>query len=144
MFSKSCEYAFRAVVYLCSRPADEPVAKIAEIAEEIKAPMHYTSKVLQQLSRKSIIGSQKGPSGGFYIDARHANIKLIEVVKVIDGDKIFTGCAMGIIPCSESNPCLMHERFKGIRNSLRDMLQDISVSQLAEGLHAGTMNLKLY
>lgn len=144
MFSKSCEYAFRAVVYLCSRSSEDPIAKIKEISDAIKAPMHYTSKVLQQLSRKGIIGSQKGPNGGFYVDGRFTNTKLIEIVKVIDGEKIFTGCAMGIMPCSETNPCVLHERFKKIRNELNEMMQDITIHQLADGLHSGELKMKLY
>ena len=143
MFSKSCEYAFRAVIFLCSKSSGSPVAKIQEIAEEIQAPMHYTSKVLQQLSKAGIIGSAKGPGGGFFINASHSKTKLLEIVEVIDGNKVFAGCAIGLIPCSEKNPCPLHDRFKSVREDLKKMLTEVTIKEITLDLFNGKVKLKV-
>ena len=105
--------------------------------------MHYTSKVLQQLSKAGIIGSSKGPGGGFFINASHAKVKLLEIVKVIDGNKVFTACAIGLIPCSEKNPCPLHERFNGIREDLKTMLTEVTIKELTLDLFNGKVKLKV-
>lgn len=143
MFSKSCEYAFRAIIFLSSRNTSSPVVKIQEIAEAIQAPMHYTSKVLQSLSREGIVGSLKGPGGGFFVDGTHAKIPLLEIVRVIDGDKVFSGCAIGLIPCSEKNPCPLHERFKAVRDDLKKMLSACTIKELTDDLYSGKLKLKI-
>ncbi len=143
MFSKSCEYAFRAVIFLSSQSAVSPIVKIQEIAESINAPMHYASKVLQQLSKAGLIGSVKGPGGGFFIDNTHAKVRLVEIVKVIDGDKVFKGCAIGLIPCSEKNPCLLHDEFKVIRNKLAAMLTETSIKDITEDIFKNGLKPKV-
>lgn len=142
MFSKSCEYAIRAIIFICSKKVTEGVVKIQEIAEAIDAPVSYTSKILQELSRLHIIGSMKGPHGGFYIDESHGKIKLIEIVKAIDGDKIFAGCGLGIKQCSEKNPCPLHNEFKSIRNDIKRMLESTTIDQLSSKLRDGLATLK--
>jgi DNA-binding IscR family transcriptional regulator len=56
MFSKSCEYAIRAVIFICTKKEENKVVKIQEIAEAVGAPVYYTSKILQQLSRLKLTG----------------------------------------------------------------------------------------
>ncbi len=142
MFSKSCEYAIRAIIFISSKRKTQKVVKIQEIAEAIDAPAYYTSKILQELSRQQIIGSLKGPAGGFFIDEQHGKITLIEIVRAIDGEKIFTGCGLGIAICSEKNPCPLHNEFKSIRNNLRKMLENTTIEKLSGKLLSGLASLK--
>lgn len=142
MFSKACEYGIRAVIYIVSASASGKKAGIKDICEHIKAPEPFTAKVLQNLSRMGIISSSKGPNGGFYLEEDAEDIRLIDVVKAIDGDKLFTGCAMGIEVCSEQRPCPIHGQFKSIRDSLRVMLENTSIQEVAQDLEKGLVFLK--
>ena len=142
MFSKACEYGIRATIYIASKSRNGEKAGIKDICKEIGAPEHFTAKILQNLSRMKIISSVKGPNGGFYLDENDKNIKLIDVVKAIDGDKLFTGCGLGIKECSETKPCPIHNEFKVIRNSLQSMLEKTSIMDLTEDLERGLAFLK--
>jgi Rrf2 family protein len=142
MFSKSCEYAIRAIIFICSKKGSDKIVKIQEIAAAVDAPLSYTSKILQALARQNIIGSAKGPNGGFYIDKQYKKIKLIDIVQAIDGDKIFTGCALGIKQCSEKNPCPLHNDFKKIRENIKKMLELTTVEKLSNKLLNGLTTLK--
>lgn len=141
MFSKACEYGIRAVIYIVAKSKDGKKVGIKDICREINAPEHFTAKILQNLSRMEIINSTKGPSGGFFIEEGR-DIKLIEIVRAIDGNKLFTGCALGIKECSEIKPCPVHFEFKQIRDSLQYMLASTSVHELTEGLEKGLVFLK--
>ncbi|GAA0189169.1 Rrf2 family transcriptional regulator [Fulvivirga kasyanovii] len=142
MFSKACEYGIRATIYIASRSRQGERAGIKDICKEIGAPEHFTAKILQNLSRMKIISSVKGPNGGFYLDEGAKNIKLIDVVRAIDGDKLFTGCGLGIKECSETKPCPIHNEFKAIRNSLQQMLERTSLTDLTKDLEKGLVFLK--
>ncbi|MFY8110245.1 MAG: RrF2 family transcriptional regulator [Bacteroidia bacterium] len=142
MFSKSCEYAIRAVIFICTKKEENKVVKIQEIAEAVGAPVYYTSKILQQLSRLKIMGSLKGQNGGFYMGQEHKEIRLIDIVNAIDGDKIFNGCALGLSSCSETKPCPLHAQFKSIRKEIKDMLESTTIHELSKNLLKGKTTLK--
>ncbi|GAA4143761.1 Rrf2 family transcriptional regulator [Sphingobacterium kyonggiense] len=144
MFSKSTEYAIRAVFYIAKSTQLGRKVGIKEIASNIESPEAFLGKILQELSKNGIIRSIKGPNGGFYLTEEEMNKKLIEVVKAIDGDNIFTGCGMGLQQCSEKYPCPLHNEFKAIRNDLTRMLNRITLSQFNDELILGNLNLNRF
>ncbi|MGN5955716.1 RrF2 family transcriptional regulator [Sphingobacterium lactis] len=144
MFSKSTEYAIRAVFYIAKSTQLGRKVGIKEIASNIESPEAFLGKILQELSKNGIIRSIKGPNGGFYLTEEEMNKKLIEVVKAIDGDNIFTGCGMGLQQCSEKYPCPLHNEFKAIRNDLTRMLNRITLSQFNDELILGSLNLNRF
>ncbi len=108
-----------------------------EIAAYVDAPEPFTAKILQELVRKKIIGSQKGPTGGFYVSKEHEGFTLKDLVVVIDGDELFSGCGLGLRQCSESNPCPLHHEIVKVRTEVIQMLTKKSLKQLAEEVESG-------
>ena len=144
MFSKSCEYGIRAMIYIAGQSMKERRVSLKDIAEEIDSPVAFTAKILQQLSRSNLVDSVKGPTGGFEIQpARMKKISLGAIVKAIDGDSIFKTCGLGLKQCSEKRPCPVHHQFKFIRENLCRMLDDTSLFELSLGLKDGSTYLKL-
>ncbi len=144
MFSKACEYAIRSVIFIAVSSMKAERVGFKEIAKEIDAPEAFTAKILQKLSKSGIIDSIKGVGGGFEIPVyRLDEIKLCEVVNVIDGDAIYKGCGLGLAQCSEVHPCPVHEKFKLIREGLRKMLETTTLKELANGTKSGDTFLKV-
>src|SRR5699024_1798855 len=105
-------YGIRAVLYIVGKSLNEERARIKEIAKEIDAPEAFTAKVLQKLTKKGLLESITGPHGGFYLqEEKMEKIRLIEVVKAIDGADIFEGCGLGLLHCNASHPCPIHQEF---------------------------------
>ena len=142
MFSKRCEYALRAMLFVGQKSKDGNKTGFREIAREIDSPEYFIAKILQELSRKKLIRSQKGPSGGFYIDEKGMKCSLAEIVKAIDGDKIFTGCGLGLKECSEKMPCPIHHKFKKIRKEIFEMLHSAKLDEFDEQLEKKIFFLK--
>lgn len=141
MFSKSAEYAIRAVFFIAKSSYLGRKVGIKEIASNIDSPEPFLGKILQELSRSGIICSSKGPNGGFYLTEVEMNKKLSEVIKAIDGDEIFIGCAMGLSQCSEEFPCPLHNEFKAIRTELTRVLNRVSLAEFNDELVLGQLQL---
>ncbi|MGO1245547.1 MAG: RrF2 family transcriptional regulator [Sphingobacterium sp.] len=141
VFSKTCEYAIRAVFYISQRTHEGYKTGIKEIASNIDSPEPFLAKILQKLAKAGIVQSVKGPNGGFYIDIASFDRPLSDIVEAIDGAEIFTGCAMGLSFCSEVNPCPLHNDFKEVRNRITEMLHRTSISQFDEELIRGQLSL---
>lgn len=142
MFSKTCEYAMRSVFFIAHRTAAGGKVGIKEIAQGIGSPEPFLAKILQDLCRKGIVKSSKGPNGGFYLDEENLKLPLSDIVKAVDGDGLFTGCGLGLEYCSEINPCPLHHQFKNLRNKIYLMLRNTSIGQFNEDLNIGITALK--
>ena len=142
IFSKTCEYAMRAVFFIAAKTADGGRVGIKEIATGIGSPEHFLAKILQDLSRRGVIQSAKGPNGGFYVDEVILNMPLSSIVEAVDGNGIFTGCGLGLEQCSEDNPCPIHHDFKSIRNQIQALLKTTKIGEFNEDLNLGIAVLK--
>lgn len=123
MFSKTCEYAIRALIYIANRSNGGQKTGIKDIAAGIDSPAHFIAKILQDLSRRGLVQSMKGPNGGFYVEEDSLNTSLADIVTAIDGNKIFSGCGLGLKECSETHPCPLHNEFLKLRNDMHAMLE---------------------
>ena len=142
MFSKTCEYAIRAMIFIAQKSRDGNKVGIKEIAKGIDSPEHFIAKILQELGRKRLLQSMKGPTGGFYLDTEALNCSLADIVRVVDGDRLFTGCGLGLKQCSESHPCPIHHEFKTVRRGLSQMLENAKLGEFTEELEKSLTFLK--
>ena len=96
MFSKTCEYAIRASIFIAKQSYENKRTTICEISENIGSPKSFTAKILQILAKKEIVHSVKGIGGGFEIPKEYINkISLAQIVDAIDGENIYKGCGLG-------------------------------------------------
>ena len=89
MFSRSCQYALQAVLYIALHGQAKKSISAKEIAGSQGIPLHFLSKILQLLVRHNILDSIKGPKGGFSLNKPAEELKLLEIVEVIDGAERF-------------------------------------------------------
>jgi len=141
MFSKTCEYAIRAVMFITRETKDGRRVGVKEIAEGIDSPVYFIAKILKELSKRGIVQSLKGPTGGFFMDGNSLNHTVADVVMAIDGDKLFHGCILGLSECSEKQPCPLHAEFKKIRKELRELLTQTKLGELQDKFDVATFYL---
>jgi len=142
MFSKACEYAIRAMIYIAQRSNSGERTGIKEISKSIDSPEPFMAKILQNLGRKGIVMSAKGPNGGFYVQGKTSRVSVADIVKAIDGNQLFTGCGLGLKACDRKKPCPIHDEFKAIRTQLKSVLESTTIDQLSRGLDKGLSFLK--
>jgi Rrf2 family protein len=138
MFSKSCQYGIKAVIYVAKKSLDNVRVKIGDIAEATGSPEAFTAKILGSLTKNQIVISVKGPYGGFEISPQKMKeITVSQIVYAIDGDSIYNGCALGLNECNAAEPCPMHEKFVHVRDDLKNMLKTTTIHDLATNLKLG-------
>lgn len=142
IFSKTCEYAIRAVFYIAHKSVSGKRVGIKDIAAGIDSPELYLAKILQDLSRKGLISSFKGPNGGFYVGDESLRRPVSDIVEAIDGDRLFYGCALGLKQCSAVNPCPLHAQFESIRREIHALLKNTTIGGFNEELLQGVLSLK--
>ena len=143
MFSNSCEYGLRAIIFIAQQTTKNHKVSLSTISAEINSPQAFTAKILQKLTRNNIVKSIKGPYGGFEIEIHKLDtITLRDVVDIFDGDTIYTRCGLGLSQCNENSPCPMHHKFVKIRGELKNMLENTTLSGLLQDLDTNLLQLK--
>jgi len=78
------EYAFRAVIYLASRPVGE-LSRVSDIAGAADIPSSYLSKIMRRLCAAGVVRSYRGPRGGFRLARPAESITLREAIEAVEG-----------------------------------------------------------
>lgn len=133
IFSRQCEYALQAVLYLALRPEGE-MTSARELTGRLGIPYHFLGKILQSLTRKGLLHSLKGPTGGFALAIPSHNITLFDIVEAVDGVDFTRKCVLGFPECSGENPCAVHNTWSGLREGVHAMLVKKNVAELARGM----------
>lgn len=141
MFNKETEYALRGMVYIELQNLKKRRPGTAEIAKEIEAPPFFTAKILQRLVRFGFLESLKGKGGGFFFDPDKPDLPLIKLITATEGDRSFSGCGIGLKHCDKNNPCPLHEKYAPIRESINNLISDVTVQSLAKKVYKKEINL---
>ena len=142
MFSKSCEYAIKAMIFVAQKSKNEARVGIKEIVKGTDSSEHFIAKIMQDLSRRKLVHSVKGPNGGFYLDKEDLKASIADIVKAMDGEKLYTDCVLGLKACSEKNPCPVHFEFKEIKRNLIGMIENNTIGDFNKKLDSGKFFLK--
>jgi Rrf2 family protein len=91
-------------------------------------------KILQELVRKGLLVSRRGPGGGFRLARRPELITLRDVVAAIDGLDHYLECAVGLERCADDSPCPLHDTWKGLRAQVMNYLETTTLDQMARAV----------
>ncbi len=143
MLSNSSKYALKAVLYLAIHTSSENKILARDLASLINVPPAYIAKLLQELVRKNLAHSEKGPHGGFYLDELNKNEPVINFIYAIDGEDKLNSCLLGLSHCNHLNPCPLHHLANPMRDALLNNLKHKCINDLVIDIKNGKSSLPL-
>ena len=139
MLSNSCRYAIRAVIYLASRHPEKSNLGIKEISKDLELPTPFMAKILQQLAKKKVLSSTKGPNGGFSLLKKAESITVLEIIKIIDGEGFIKNCIIHDGSCAEvkrnKKTCPIHDDYSKTRTELINLFKTRTIAELVKTVH---------
>ncbi len=130
LFSRQCQYALQAVLYLALKREGEWTS-IKELTRKLGIPYYFVAKILQDLTRKGMLKSRKGPTGGFALGMEAKDITLLSIVEATDGLRFQTNCVLGFPDCGGEHPCSVHEKWGALRDQITSMLTSRNIASMA-------------
>ena len=138
MFSKSCEYAIRAAIYVTKQSIKKRKVSQREVAQKTNSPEAFTAKILHKLVKANVLNATKGPNGGLFVEEANLNkVKLAQIVFAIDGNRLFDECSLGTDTCDAKKPCVLHHHFIKVRGEIRVILETTTLHTLAHQVMSG-------
>lgn len=134
-FTKRADYALLALGYLTAVSLSEAdrLVTTKEIAEHYNIPIELLAKIMQALSKRQIVASFPGPTGGYRMVRDASEISIASVVKLIDGQ-------MGIVHCSNGNDtgcdqfdrCTIRNPLTLIEERMYELLEKMSIQDIVK------------
>ncbi|MBV6439081.1 MAG: Rrf2 family transcriptional regulator [Haliscomenobacteraceae bacterium CHB4] len=141
MFSKTFGYALRAITYVAIHGNDGKKVSLLDLSQYLDIPYYFLGKIMQEMVRHGILDSIKGPSGGFFTNGSTLDTSLIQILKITDGNLVFSQCALGIKRCNTEHPCPLHNDFAACRNGMLQALSSKKIRTLVDEIRAGEIYL---
>ncbi|MBN1252808.1 MAG: Rrf2 family transcriptional regulator [Bacteroidales bacterium] len=136
MLSNTCKYAIRSLIYIANYAGNEKKIGIKKITNDLTIPPPFLGKILQNLVRKKLLISIKGPNGGFSLARDPEEISLYDIISKVEGEGYFNNCIIRLEPCScfteEISTCPIHRRFNQIRGELIHFYQETTLADIIE------------
>lgn len=134
MLSTACKDAIRAMIYIAKNNKGDFIS-ISEIAKELNLSFYFLSKILQKLVKGELLKSYRGPNGGVKLAKSAENIRLIDIIEIIDGTKFFGECILGLEKCSDDNPCPIHYMWADKREEIQKMFDNTTLKDIVEDIN---------
>lgn len=137
MISQTAEYAMRAIAQLASQPDGSQTTQ--QIAEAVRVPLPYLSKVLQALAHAGLIHSQRGLHGGFTLARSPEALTVYDVIQAVDPIQRIKTCPLGLA-AHGTTLCPLHRR---LDDALSHVEQAFRQSTIADILREPTTSKPL-
>lgn len=134
-FGVGVDYCLKALIVLAERFQSGQPQRVEELAACQNIPENYLRRLLVELRRGGLVGSQKGPNGGYFLARHPAKITMADVVQMIEGEYVPVECldpgvANGL--CQRGDGCAMREVWCEVRDSVNAILCRTTLQSLAE------------
>ncbi len=117
LLNKSIEYSIKILTYLIHVRTNYRL-NAEQIADAIKLPKEFTSKILQVLAKHNIVSSQRGRGGGFKIIKSSDAIVLGELIEMFNNKNFLSSCWIGLNNnCIDCN-CPMYKNWMRLKKQM--------------------------
>lgn len=135
LYSKTCEYAIRALAYIASQKNYAGYTSSSEVKKATGVPGPYLSKVFGVLVRKEVLNAKQGPGGGVAFARSPKEISLLDIISSIETTELVEKkCIMGLSECSAKHACPMHDEWGELKRKMVRKLSKISIFDIAQAL----------
>lgn len=128
--SMRSDYGARALLYLAERHGQGPVQS-AEIASRQAIPEAYLEQLLTVFRRAGLIRSVRGPAGGHLLARHPRDIRLREVVAVMEGPTPRLSCC-NEQGCQVIPNCVLAEIWRALERASHEILDSVTLQDLLD------------
>lgn len=136
------QYAVRAMVSLVCHTNGGPIT-LKEISDSEDISLPYLEQLFVKLRKGNIVKSVRGPGGGYVLARPAGEIKVGEVITVVEE-------SLNPVPCLDEDPakctrlnkCVTQRVWKGLGEKMKEFLNSITIEDLSREANHLSVNNK--
>ncbi len=125
------QYAVRAMVNLAYYSKGMPVT-LRDISKREQISINYLEQLFSKLRRGGIVKSVKGPGGGYILARSPEDIRIGEIIEMVEEPLNPVACLDGKDRCDRSAVCVTQRVWKELGMRIRDFLNSITIYDLTK------------
>ena len=129
--STKSRYASRALLDLALRKEQEPVL-LKDIAQRQQLSLQYLEHLITPLLAAGILLSTRGPKGGVSLGRPPDEVKLSEVIQLLEGSIAPVECVNNPDICSRSETCVTRDVWGEMKEAINSVLESTTLMDLVE------------
>ncbi|MCF7567131.1 Rrf2 family transcriptional regulator [Sabulilitoribacter arenilitoris] len=135
MLSKKTKYGLKALTYIARKKGDAPV-RVSEIAESENIPPKFLESILLTLRKSGVLGSKKGKHGGYYLRQDSTEVKMTDVMRVLEGPIAMVPCVSlnfyeKCDDCPDENLCSVNKLMIQVRDNTLKVFRSTTLADLS-------------
>jgi Rrf2 family iron-sulfur cluster assembly transcriptional regulator len=126
------EYGLRCLVQLAHLKGGESLT-LSQMAKREGISVANAGKLLWILSKAGLVQSTRGTKGGYQLARPASEIRLSEVIKVLDADEVAGHCKSytGVLDvCVHTSDCGIRPVILGLHEIVQNALSEVTLAQL--------------
>lgn len=140
MLSKKATYALHALIALAETPREDALM-IGEIAERKRLPRKFLEQILVDLKHHGLVASRRGKYGGYTLLKDVDDIRLGEVIRIIDGPLAPLPCLSRMAyrrcdECANESRCTLRRALGRAHEATTAVLDGTTLADLLPQPHA--------
>lgn len=135
MLSKKTKYGLKALTFIARSGDDIPV-QVSTIAKNEQIPQKFLESILLTLRKAGILASKKGKHGGYYLRSEPSEIKMTDVMRVLEGPIAMVPCVSlnyyeKCDDCPDEHKCSVHRLMIEVRDSTLKVFRNTTLADLS-------------
>jgi len=126
--TRKVEYALIAVRHL--KENQGKLISVNEISTAYGIPREILAKTMQQLAKKNIVKSVKGPHGGYRAMVKASSTTLNDFFEILEGPTAIMDCYFES-GCDHLTSCNIRTPINKINNSIKNLLDKLTLADIA-------------
>jgi Rrf2 family protein len=132
------DYAIKSLLYLSARyireRGAESYSQIQEISKDQDIPLKFLEQILLSLKNAGFVRSLRGKNGGYTIARDPEEIKLGEIIRLMDGPLSPIACVSrsAYQKCDFEPRCVLKPIWARVNDAISGIVDNISFRQLVE------------
>jgi Rrf2 family cysteine metabolism transcriptional repressor len=137
--STRVRYGTRALLDLALQP-DKGHVLLKDIANRQNISLQYLEHIIGPLVNSGIIKSTRGVNGGIQLNQQPENVKLGEVVRLLEGNSAPVDCIGNPESCNRSHLCVTRDVWCEMKRAIDETLNSVTLKDLVERQNEKTDN----
>lgn len=135
--STRTRYGMRALVDLALHDGPQPV-QLKEIADRQQISLSYLEHLVIPLISAGFVRSTRGAKGGVNLAKDPHDIRLDQVLEVLEGPLAPVECLRNTDDCARSGKCATQDVWNDLKTAMENVLKSYNLQDLAERQKAKT------
>ncbi|WP_101772770.1 RrF2 family transcriptional regulator [Peptostreptococcus faecalis] len=125
------KYGLKAMFELALCSSSKPVS-LKHIAKQQNISDQYLEQIFSALKKANLVKSVRGAQGGYFLSKDASDITVADILKVLEGNMVFTECLLSEDACENFDSCSTRYVWARIKQSIEEVTNSISLQDMVD------------